>query len=154
MADTFSEIIEEVESFAVPKRMTKFLIREKEPSSSEQTLAFYAYAYEHAFESLVEKARENWRGGGYMQLPIFYMARHSIELHLKWAIDEFSKYTGEPSPDLKHHLLKLWAELKRQFSIAGMPDEEEWGKHCGRLLGHMHEIDPTGEAFRYSLTLG
>jgi hypothetical protein len=30
-----------------------------------------------------------------------------------------------------------------------MPDEEEWGQHCGRLLGHIHEIDPTGEAFRY-----
>jgi hypothetical protein len=154
MTNTFSEILDEVDSFAVPNRMQKFLIREAPPSDTTQTLAFYAYAYERAFEEMVDHAKANWRGGGYLQFPVFFMARHSIELHLKWAIEEFYGYTGDPSGDHGHHLVRLWQELKRQFALAGMPDEEEWGKHCGRLLEHIHQIDPTGEAFRYPHNLG
>jgi hypothetical protein len=137
MADEFSRLAEEAGAFNIPKRMEKFLLREAPPSPSEQTWDFYAFAYEHGFRMLAEKALERWRGGGFVQLPMFYLARHSIELSLKRVIFEFSEYTGEASPECGHNLLKLWDEMRRQFSLGGMPEMEEWGLHCERLIKHI-----------------
>ena len=149
MADSFAKILEEIENWKVPAELETFLIRTDAPSRSDQTLSFYAYAYERAFEALADKALERWRGGGYLQLPVFYLARHSIELHLKSTIATYADYTRDPSPDCGHRLLDLWNELKRQFNLASMPDQEEWGHHCERLIHHIHNIDPTGKSFRY-----
>lgn len=150
MTDSISKIIEEIQNWKVPKRLEIFLIRERTPSNSEQTLGFYAFSYSMTFSCLAESVQEKWRGGGFMQLSLFYLARHSIELHLKWAIEEFVNYTRDHQPeDLNHHLLNLWNELKRQCALAEIPDSDDWGLHCKRLIGHIHEIDKTGEAFRY-----
>jgi len=155
MPDSFTAILDEVERWAQPKRFQKFLIRERAPSTDDQSLSFYAFSYGEAFDRLAQNVQERWRGGGFMQLPVFYLARHSIELHLKWAIDEYVKYTGDAPGDLAtHNLHKLWNELNRQFKLVDAPEEDDWGKHCGRLLKHMHDIDPTGEAFRYPHNLG
>lgn len=127
----------------------KFLIRRPPDMSDEQSLHFYAFSYETAFEQLVERAKERWPGGGLLQLPLFYLARHSIELHLKWAIDEYGNYTNDRQANSGHNLLALWNELNRQFELAGMPSSDEWGKHCDKLIKYLHSIDPTGESFRY-----
>src|SRR5665647_1038576 len=111
MPETFSQIIEEVGKFTIPDRMEKFLLRERAPSTSEQTLGFYAYGYERAFDILAASLEKEWRFSRYLQLPFFYLARHSIELSLKSAIDEFAGYTGDPSADYGHNLSKLWNEL-------------------------------------------
>ncbi|HKA77108.1 MAG TPA: hypothetical protein VKD19_08385 [Pseudolabrys sp.] len=149
MAETFAGIIEEIDRFSIPSRMEKFLVRERPPSTADQTLGFYAYGYERAFDIIATVFKQKWRNGDYLQFPLFYLARHSIELSLKNAIEDFASYTGDPSADLGHNLSRLWIELNRQFRLAGMPEEDSWGVHCAKLIGHIHEIDPTGEAFRY-----
>jgi hypothetical protein len=152
--ESFTAILDEVERWAQPKRFQKFLIRERAPSTDGQSLSFYAFSYAQSFDRLAESVQERWSGGGFMQRPVFYLARHSIELHLKWAIDEYVLYTGDASADFKHNLLKLWCELNRQFALVDAAEEDDWGKHCGRLVKHIHDIDPTGEAFRYPHNLG
>lgn len=146
----FLSIIEETESFSIPTKFERFLHREKAPSTAEHTTFLYAYAYERAFEELAQAARAHWHNG-ILRAPLFFLARHSIELHLKAAIKEFESYTGEDIKECGHNIWELWRELQRlQFDVAGLPGEgDTWGKHVDKLISHIHAIDPTGEAFRY-----
>jgi hypothetical protein len=147
----FTDILEAVGGFEIPGRMQKFLHREPPPSLSEQTLSYYSYSYELAFRQLAEGVRERWRHNGLLQAPLFYLARHSIELHLKYAIQEFAKYTGEQGTETGHDLLALWTELQRQqFELAELSGKDDpWGKHVDRLIKHIHSIDPKGDSLRY-----
>ena len=79
---SFQKLIETSISFSPPQKFEKFLIQRPPDMADEQSLHFYAFSYERAFETLVEQARGRWRGGGLLQLPLFYLARHSVELHL------------------------------------------------------------------------
>ena len=149
MADEFGKIAQEIDAWHIPDHVEKFLHREPAPSPSDQTWGFYAHAYSAAFDMFAERVRERWRGGGLLQLPLFYFARHSVELNLKWVIFEFAEYTGVGPADQSHDLMKLWQELRRQLEAAKLPLDDHWGAHCARLIEHVHEIDKTGEAFRY-----
>src|SRR5277367_1499914 len=125
----FAKIIEEIQNFKVPQRFEKFLIRGEPASHSEQTLEYYGFAYEQAFNTLAERSLDRWHSGGFLTLPLFYLARHSIELSLKRAIAGFAEYTREDPPDCGHSLMRLWNELKRQFGVAKMPEIDEWCRH-------------------------
>jgi hypothetical protein len=63
-----------------PGKLKKFLFREEAPSDSTQTCSFYAYGYARAFQQLAEAALQRWPGGGHSRMPLFFLARHSIEL--------------------------------------------------------------------------
>ncbi|MGJ5151822.1 hypothetical protein [Bradyrhizobium sp. SZCCHNRI1029] len=153
---SFSDILDEVGAFEIPKQMEKFLHREAPPSASDQTLSYFAYSYELAFGHLAGAVRDRWHSNGLMQAPLFYLARHSIELHLKWAIEEFESYSGEKAKECGHDLLALWGELqKQQFDLADLPGRDDpWGKHVDKLIKHMHNIDPKGDSFRYPHSIG
>ena len=148
---SFTDILAEVGGFDIPDRMQKFLHREQPPSQSEQTLSYYSYSYELAFRQLAESVRERWRHNDLLKAPLFYLGRHSIELHLKYAIQEFSEYTGEQGTEKGHDLLALWNELQRQqYDLADLPGRDDlWGKHVDKLIKHIHAIDPKGDSFRY-----
>jgi hypothetical protein len=152
----FADLIDIVGSFEIPTKMERFLHREAPPSTSERTLSYFAFSYELAFNHLAGSIRERWHTNGLMQAPLFYMARHSMELHLKWAIEEFESYTGEKSKDYGHSLLDLWHELNRQqFDLADLPGRDDaWGKHVDKLIKHIHGIDPKGDSFRYPHSVG
>ena len=156
MVDSVAELLEEVEKWSAPKRFKDFFSKEREDtlSRSDHTFRYFAVSYEKAFELLAEWALDRWGVGGVLHPPILYLARHSIELHLKLAIDEYVEYTGRSVEASGQQLVPLWNELKRQFELAGMPDLDEWGRHCERLIAHIHDIDPDGESFRYPTHLG
>lgn len=82
----FQDLLDDVSAFEIPTKFERFLRREQPPSMSEQTLAFFAYSYEVAFREMAAALKARWRHNGLLQAPLFYVARHSIELHLKWAI--------------------------------------------------------------------
>lgn len=149
MEENFADILDEAGSFEIPTRLEKFLARERPPSEAEQTLAYYSYSYELAFRQLAASAKARWRSNGLFQGPLFYLARHSIELHLKYALEQFAAFTGEEVRNGGHDLLVLWNELKRQFQLAQLPAEDLWGNAVERLIKHIHSFDPNGEAFRY-----
>ncbi|MGY4295113.1 hypothetical protein ACVWXN_003208 [Bradyrhizobium sp. i1.4.4] len=110
----FLELLDEASRFEIPTKFERFLHREPPPSMSDQTLSFFAYSYEVAFREMSAALKARWRHNGLLQAPLFYVARHSIELHLKWAIEEFASYTGDPGKDYGHNLLDLWNELRKQ----------------------------------------
>lgn len=151
MPDDFQSIIDEAESFSIPRKFERFLHREEAPSTAEYTTFLFAFAYERAFEELANAAHSHWHNG-ILRAPLFYLARHSIELHLKSAIKEFESYTGEDAKNCGHNVLDLWREFQRLQLVAGLPgtgDDDTWGSHVEKLINHIHAIDPTGEAFRY-----
>src|SRR5258708_19315201 len=98
MAKTFAGIIEEIDRFSIPSRMEKFLVRERPPSTADQTLGFYAYGYERAFDIIATVFKQKWRNGDYLQFPLFYLARHPIDLTLKNPYKPFPTSTAHPSP--------------------------------------------------------
>ena len=92
---------------------------------------------------------EQWPNRQYLVLPLFYLARHSIELHLKDAILEFAK-TDDVMPDLEGHgLMQLWNQFKDYMDRWGTPADDEWGVYIEKLMNHLHQHDPDGERFRY-----
>jgi hypothetical protein len=150
MADEITDLLEEVSGFEIPSHLQKFLHPERPPSESERSLSFFSYSYELAFLQLAARIKGRWRHNDLLKAPLFYLGRHSIELHLKYAIEQFAEYTGEGGRDNGHDLLALWGELRRQFELASIPNAgDDWGRHVDRLIKHIHAIDPKGESFRY-----
>lgn len=48
-----------------------------------------------------------------------------------------------------HSLQALWDQLGEYMSRWGVPNTDEWGVFCTKLIAHMHDVDPDGERFRY-----
>jgi hypothetical protein len=68
---------------------------------------------------------------------------------LKVTIIEFAT-TDDVKPELgEHGLLQLWKQLCGYLKRWGVPADDDWGKHCHKLISHMHEADPDGERYRY-----
>jgi hypothetical protein len=150
MTEEITDILDEVGRFEIPGHLQKFLHPERPPSESERTLSYYSYSYELAFLQLAASVKGRWRHNDLLKAPLFYLGRHSIELHLKYAIEQFAEYTGEAGRDTGHDLLALWSELRRQIELANISsDGDDWGLHVDRLIRHIHAIDPKGDSFRY-----
>jgi hypothetical protein len=108
-----------------------------------------------------------WRVGVHpndkMLLPLIYNYRHAIELALKQAIRQAAacvRFGGRGEPDLwadqvemhlkykqGHRLAPLAAQLEsllRRLELDTLP------AGTMKMLARLHQLDPTGEAFRYS----
>jgi hypothetical protein len=149
MTDYFG-IIDDSELERIPDRIRRFLFCEQAPSNATQSLAFYAYGYTRAFEQLVDVALQRWPSGDYMRMPLFFLARHSLELHLKEAIRLFSMVDEVKFSD--HRLAKLWTQLLVAIKSNGYETGDEYADYCGKLINHIHEADPSGERFRYPIS--
>jgi hypothetical protein len=132
----------------IPKKMRRFLKWERPPSGFNKTWENFAGAYGMAFDNLTEHALSNW-SGGQLALPLFFLCRHSMELSIKQAIVVYAESAGESPLIEGHSLAQLWNELLRQIKAAGFEIDDEWTVYCGKLVQHLHEVDPDGERFRY-----
>jgi hypothetical protein len=114
------------------------------------TMSYMAYAYGKGFTEYAARALDDWPKRDYIIQPMVYLARHSMELYLKWAINEYQDYLGDFSEKTDHHgLIKLWNSLIKLMEKAGAPTDTDYSKHCLQLLKHINETDPDGEQFRY-----
>ena len=114
------------------------------------TMSYMAYAYGKGFTEYAERALDDWPKKDYIIQPMVYLARHSMELYLKWAINEYQDYLGDFSEKTDHHgLLKLWNSLINLMEMAGAPTDTDLSKRCQGLLKFIDETDPNGEQFRY-----
>jgi hypothetical protein len=156
MDRTFNEILDALEpdlSERVPKSLRPFLFRERPPSGFTQSLPFFAFGFEYAFQHLVTEAVNRWPHD-YLHVPVFFLARHSIELHLKRAISEAANYSTIEADLTGHRLLPLWQQLLNHASLAGLSVDDEYTAYCGKLINHLHEADPDSERFRYPTAKG
>lgn len=144
------DVLTEIETERVPARLRPFLFQQRASSRDEQTWRYFAYGYSRAFEELTNEALRLWPGGDYLRLPLFYLCRHSLELALKTAIKEYSLHTTINADLEGHRIHDLWNRLLQQMVAAGYPAvDDEWTAYCGKLVRHLHDIDPDGERFRY-----
>jgi hypothetical protein len=136
----------------MPAQLKQFIQKgaQDDPDQIFMKLGYMAHAYGSAFTQLAESALEDWPKKNYIVQPMVYLARHSMELYLKWAIREYQEFLGDYSEKSDHHnLMKLWNSLTKLLTAAGAPTDTEYSKHCLKLLNHINQIDPDGEQFRY-----
>ena len=121
-----------------------------DPDQIFMRLSYMAYAYGRAFTEFAEGALDDWPKKNYLVQPMVYLARHSMELYLKWGIQEYQNYFGDYSEKTDHHsLAKLWNTLVKLLGAAGAPTDDEYSKYCLKLLNHINQTDPDGEQFRF-----
>ncbi len=132
----------------LPSEIRKFVVRDKQPLAHNKTWENFCGVYGEAFNLLAEKLLAEWHGSR-LAIPLFFLCRHSVELSIKSAINEYAQSAGE-IPDIQgHSLLRLWNELMRQSAAAGYRNDDAWTVHCDKLIRHLHDVDPDGERFRY-----
>ncbi len=150
MADI--EKLVEAEFKAIPDNVKPVFERATKDDIDQimMTMSYMAYAYGKGFTEYAERALDDWPKKNYVIQPMVYLARHSMELYLKWAISEYQDYLGDFGEKTDHHgLLKLWNSLIKLMEKAGAPTDTDFSKRCLGLLRYIDETDPNGEQFRY-----
>ncbi|MDH6463102.1 hypothetical protein M2302_003287 [Micromonospora sp. A200] len=125
----------------------------------------------YGFRRMADIAVENWITRGPddgLFLPIVYTYRHAIELLLKQALREAWEcldHDGHPQPTLTrrnkpvaadtwlatHDLNELAAQLDACFAVLSMhAADKTMAPDVAKTIGELHELDPSGDAFRYS----
>ncbi|GGI23831.1 hypothetical protein [Bradyrhizobium guangdongense] len=153
MADSFEELLD-LSEFDGHSQVARFIHKDSDINTYTSTWEFVSYAYQRAFDELARKVFEVGRHrASNLAYPLFFLARHSIELELKSTIAEYAK-TDEVEPDLAgHHLLNLWDQLGGYMERWGLPADDDWGRLVRRLLSEIQEADPRGDRFRYPLDI-
>jgi hypothetical protein len=124
------------------------------------------------FRRMADIAVDNWITRGAddgLFLPIVYTYRHAIELLLKQALREAwacLDHDGIPQPTLlrrnkpvtadewlgtTHHLDELAGQLDGCFAVLSMhPADKTRAPEVAKIIGELHDLDPSGDAFRYT----
>lgn len=144
----FNAIIRD-EATNVPKEMEPFLRQAGRWDCENQTWARYNHAYDRAFTIMAEQCLNGKPGSANLVIPLFYLARHSMELALKEALHECHRGSSEDFKIQGHNLLKLFDQMEKYLVDNGFIAADEWSTYCRKLLMHINEVDPNGEAFRY-----
>ena len=150
MADIAKLVESEVER--IPQNLKPVFERatKQDINQISMSMSYMAYAYGRGFTEYAERALDDWPKKDYIIQPMVYLARHSMELYLKWAINEYKNYLTDFSEKTNHHgLIKLWSSLIKLMEKAGAPTDTDHSEHCLQLLQQVDEADPDGEQFRY-----
>ncbi|WP_157429687.1 hypothetical protein [Actinomadura oligospora] len=122
-----------------------------------------AEGFAEAAEAVFKQWQRSPRTGDQLLLPLIHNYRHALELALKQAIRDAAaclRSDGHDNPSLRpaeldahlkrkqrHRLGPLADQLGRllkELALDGLPGDTM------RLLARFHQLDPTGEAFRYA----
>lgn len=113
----------------------------------------YALGYFDAALTLLQAAQKPGAIVDTLVYPACYSYRHSLELFMKWLVNEMGVVLGDE--DLKaakvHDLTKNWERAQAGFrklpKRLAKPEELEL---MAVAIKCVHEIDPNGETFRFS----
>lgn len=84
-----------------------------------------------------------------MSIPLFFLARHSIELALKCTILEYAQTDDIAAKVDGHDLVSLWDQLSAFMARWGNPPTDDWGVIVTKQIADIQEVDPKGDRFRY-----
>ncbi len=103
--------------------------------------------------------------------PIMFNYRHALELAMKWTIDQYGCLAGvsltsdnrkqsfwsvqklcSRADNRDHNLLNLWSLCKEVITRAGSEGDDENLQVVGQIVKDFHDIDKSGQAFRYAAT--
>src|ERR1043166_659256 len=92
------ETLVEGELDQVPSQLRPFMEKAGKDDFDQHAmmnLGYMAYAYGRAFEEFAIDAIKDWPKKDYIAQPMCYLARHSMELHLKAAVTVYQEYLGD-----------------------------------------------------------
>ena len=106
---------------------------------------FFAYSYCRAFEVLWDAAYAR-RSTGILDYPVLFIARHSIELWLKAAIQSVT----QSDPPEGHGLHDLWTKLMEVLeNHMGSPLDDFYSGSVREMISALDSHDGKGDRFRY-----
>lgn len=141
-------LMDDSEILNVPAKMKPFLSRDRKRDMM-QSWGAYAYGFAAAFDELYQVAALAAPRRDYLLPPVAYLARHSIELALKDAIQSLARWNDITVQDHGHGLAKLWVHLLGHVEACGFTTDDDWTRHCSKLVQHLDERDRGSMRFRY-----
>ncbi|ANV25560.1 hypothetical protein BJF92_00595 [Rhizobium rhizosphaerae] len=151
----FNAILDENLGMELPPKMRRFLTPRKNPGAYGQSWGYYAFAFDRAFEIMAEDYCRRYPSQEYLLIPLMQLARHSMELALKHALNECTFFANAPLKTDGHSLIVLYDRLNDFLLEKGMIEgDDEWSIHVRKVIVHINKVDPTGEVFRYPTALG
>lgn len=148
MAETFDELLD-LSEFDGHSQVAKYIHRGSDVNSYAKTWEYVSYSYARAFEELARKAFEMSHRGGNLSSPLFFLARHSVELALKSTLLEYAESDQTPPKLDGHDLVALWDQLEGYMGRWGSPATDDWGRMVRALITDIQDADPRGDRFRY-----
>ncbi|MBG6092804.1 hypothetical protein [Actinomadura viridis] len=122
-----------------------------------------AEGFAEAAEAIFKQWQSSPRTGDQLLLPLVHNYRHALELALKQAIRDAAKrvrFDGHNDPSLHPDELDVHLKRKQRHRLGPLADQlagllkelalEGLPADTMRLLARLHQLDPTGEAFRYA----
>jgi len=148
MAKTFDELLD-MSEFDGQSMVAKYIHHGGDINNYATTWEYVAYTYSRAFDEMARKAFEAGHRGSNLSTPLFFLARHSIELALKSTILEYAE-TDDVAPKLEgHDLVSLWKQLSDYMERWGNSATDDWGLIVAKQITDIQEVDPKGDRFRY-----
>jgi hypothetical protein len=121
-----------------------------------------AQGFAEAAEAIFAAWKSGPRSNDRLLPPLAYNYRHALELALKQAIRQAAarlRFDGDDDPGLAPEALEIYFKQKQRHrldplarQLAGMLAKlrlDELPPDTMRLLAQLHQLDPTGESFRY-----
>jgi hypothetical protein len=121
-----------------------------------------AQGFAEAAEAIFAAWKSGPRSNDRLLPPLAYNYRHALELSLKQAIRQAAarlRFDGDDDPGLAPEALETYFKQKQRHrldplaqQLAGMLAKLRLDKlppDTMRLLTQLHQLDPTGESFRY-----
>ncbi|NKC48795.1 hypothetical protein HED54_12870 [Ochrobactrum anthropi ATCC 49188] len=113
---TYDEILKE-EDLQFPWRLKPLLKCRDNQDYGSQSWSYYAYSYDRAFEIMARHTLEYPINNQSLTIPLFYLARHSMELALEEALREIAHIGVDDARTDGHDLLKLYDDLQKYSKI-------------------------------------
>ncbi|RRI02315.1 hypothetical protein EH240_12675 [Mesorhizobium tamadayense] len=133
----------------LPNSAQQFLNRRHKRDPDRETWNYYNYAYADGVVALADAIAGKVHKEELYLLPLYMLARHSMELSLKASLVEFPPHTGIPVDLEGHKLINLFKQLCDQVVALGFSIYHEWSWRTEEILQHIHVHDPNGDRFRY-----
>jgi hypothetical protein len=148
MSTTVDELVKG-EFDRLPDQLKPFVLPKYEGTTIYMLPEEMAQSYGKSFVKLAGELLDPGPQQSFLSLPTLFLARHSMELHMKWAIEEFQGlYLLYEYDCAGHDLKEHWNALVSLASSAGI-DTHKHSAYVLKLLDYLHRIDPDGFQFRY-----
>jgi hypothetical protein len=141
---TYDELLD-LSEFDGQSMVAKYIHHGGDVNHYATTWDYVAFTYSLAFDELARKAYQPGHRISNLSIPLFFLARHSIELALKGTILE---YADDAKPE-GHDLVVLWKQLSANMEDWGCPATDDWGVIVSKQIADIQEVDPRGDRFRY-----
>jgi hypothetical protein len=118
---TYDELLD-LSEFDGQSMVAKYIHHGGDVNHYATTWDYVAFTYSLAFDELARKAYQPGHRISNLSIPLFFLARHSIELALKGTILE---YADDAKPE-GHDLVVLWKQLSAHMEDWGCPATDDW----------------------------